>query len=213
VLQRGPITFNQQVIEGFGKKKRSNVLRLNVRPHTSSGIEIYKDEDFASVTNHARSLLKIGAAILIQHCGEGARGLCGELLRKGAKIDLYVQDPASCVCQRQRDKLTSVHNDFESYLREDVRVGHGTLNIYRYDEPATIRAACIEGEILAVGWYTYYRALGQAGAIETNLKGHNRPMVILRSDEPAFDVLRQSLIEPVLLDLKAVYSKPWRTVS
>jgi hypothetical protein len=206
------VKFGEKAIHDFKKIVRAKALQVVLPPPSTGAITIKVDESFSEVISHASQMTTIQSAVLIQHCGEGARSLCGVLLRKGAKVDLYVQNPEKCVCQKQRDKLEGVHNEFRSYVDEDMQTGGGQLRIFRFDEPASIRAAMIEGHILEVGWYTYYREERGNGKFEVNLKGHRRPMIVARRDDPAFDELRDHLIEPVWKYLRASYPKPWKSL-
>ena len=141
------------------------------------------DENFDELTNFVKRATRVESAILIQHCGERVRTLCAQLLHKGAKVDLYVQNPAKCVCPSQRPKLEAVHNDLPNHLNEDLKNPNCCLNIYRFDEPATVRAALIPGHILEVGWYIYNQQYINKKQRETDVKGHIRPMIIANHGE------------------------------
>lgn len=215
---RQKVKFNGQAISNFEKLRKANVFRITLHPSTDRPPSITVDPTFEEVRRYVNGLVQVGSAILIQHCGESVRDLCGLLLRRGAKVELFVQNPRRCVSDRQTNKLHAVHNQLLNHINEDLKRSSGQIDVYRFDEPATVRAVLVEGHILAAGWYTYSTQLVQVPGHrghrerkekEVDIKGHIRPMIIVRNGEPSFPVLRDELINPIAEQLRLICGQPW----
>jgi hypothetical protein len=224
VLNYANLSFGEEKVVRLNKVS-SHEIRLVTQPlgARASSICIDSDPNFSVITGLVKSLDVVKSAVLLQHHGDRARDLCALLFQKKAQIDLYVQNPEKACNKHEQDKLRVTHDDFFSNLRGSASPG-GRLRIFRFNEPASVRAVLIDGQILQVGWYTYHHLLKEPGAIEPgsegsgadgeareiDIIGHSRPMIVARPGDPEYEQLTTNLIRPIVAELQKAYPEPWR---
>lgn len=145
-------------------------------------------------------------AVLIHYSGHMVRDTVRDLMSKGADVILYVQSKTTAkkFSKTQVMRIESFSELFKTEIDSAIKGGlrnRGTLTVYEYDAPASLRAIKIDDKLIGVGWYIY-RYVDREDPEENqkypedNIKllGHDQPGKILFSGSHEYAVMNK-LIE------------------
>lgn len=135
--------------------------------YTSRRNKYYKrqDELYGDLLKQIQELDRVQEATLIQYSGRKAAPLLFTLLSKGANVTLYLKNEQGAINQMQKNRIIATLKE----LPTDVSSTSGTLKVYQYDSPASIRGMLIDHQVLAIGCYVYeYEPKSQRKQSEPN---------------------------------------------
>lgn len=111
-----------------------------------------QEEMYRYLIHEIEKLNKVEKAILIQYTSRKASPLIWTLLNKGARVVVYVKNPDSEVInEAQKERIIREIQE----LPIEVRGTPGTLEVHKYDAPASVRGVMIDNRVMAIGWYSY----------------------------------------------------------
>jgi hypothetical protein len=111
----------------------------------------HQEKLYGDLIQQIQELDRVKEATLIQYSGRKAASLIYALLSKGADVTLYLKDENGAINQFQKGRIFQTLKE----LPTDVTSTSGTLKVYQYDSPASIRGALINNRVLAIGGYVY----------------------------------------------------------
>ncbi|MCC7349244.1 MAG: hypothetical protein IT446_01625 [Phycisphaerales bacterium] len=143
-------------------------------------------DDYARLMELINQLPTVKQAVLIQHSGDSAKSIVSRLLRKGADVQLFVQAADSAQPPFHKNRLASLYEDIPNRYLHDG----GSLRVYYYPSPASLRAVLVDDQVLAIGWYNYFSKENR----QFILYGHNQPYLHLKKGQGAFQALRDMML-------------------
>jgi hypothetical protein len=96
-------------------------------------------------------------AVLFQYSCKSSLDLIRTLLRKGAKVTVYMQHedvPANLGSRLQADRVIDSTRGWQGDLGNTL-IKTGKLKVYKYRTPCTVSAIKIDNRVLCMGWYLY----------------------------------------------------------
>ncbi len=141
-------------------------------------------------------------AKVIQFSGEKSKEILALLLDAGINVELYlgqVDFPRWLGNQHQVDRI--VANRFSKLKNEvmpnGLKAGMGSLQLFRYSAPASIRAVLIDEGFVALGGYVYMMYDLDLPEPVLDIRGAEKPMFIVQAGHPDFpavtDVVRDTI--------------------
>jgi hypothetical protein len=155
------------------------------------------ERELGKLLDHdARSVRKV---ILIQYSGRKIID-CVNLLwtKTGADIDLYLVDPSEALSLHQERRIQTTLDKLHAVeLSRDAK-GSGTLRVYTYRAPGSVRAVLIEGIAAFVGSYFYrVEGVGPGRTLEMDSRGHDQPLLMISEENPGFPLIQNALKDMV----------------
>jgi len=158
-----------------------------------------QEEMYADIIQEIREVRNVNEAILVQYSSRRASTLIFTLLRKGATVNLYIKNPdTGVISTMQKERIISTIKD----LPNELSSTYGTLKVYKYDPPASVRGVIIDNRILAIGWYTYeYVTKSERDSAypddEFFLSGHDVPGILVREGSLEFEVFKDLFLKQI----------------
>ena len=151
---------------------------------------------------------KVREAILLQYSAQRVNRMVRQLVSQGADVNLFVQSKATAKKHSKTQVLRIegfpelIKTEFSERLNKKSK---GTLVVYDYDPPASLRAVRLDNKILAVGWYIYkyvdHEEKSNYPEDEIKLLGHNQPGKLLYSGTHEYDVMNE-LFEHLIMNFE-----------
>lgn len=150
-----------------------------------SGVQIfeYQQEAYELLI---RIIRRYGAreAVLIQYSCHSSLDLLRVLLRKGAKVTLFIQHEETATNLRSRFQAHRIIDTTMNLRSElgDALLEPEQLEVYKYRVASSMSAVKIDNRVLYMGWYTYEQTthpVHKAFPEDTfELSGHDRAAVV-----------------------------------
>jgi hypothetical protein len=118
---------------------------------------------------------------------------------KGAKVTLYIKNPDNdVISQMQKERI----NRAIAELSTDVWGTSGTLEVYKYDPPGSVRGVMIDNRVLAIGWYAYeYVSKSERNQNYSNdmfaVWSHNVAGMLLYKGSIEFEIFKELFLKQV----------------
>ena len=137
-------------------------------------------------------------AVLIQYSCKTSINILRVLLRKGARVTVYIQHedmPAKIGSQFQAKRIIDTTQNLREELG-DALLKPDKLKVYKYHTPASMSAIKIDNRILCTGLYTYeQRAHSDHRAYPNDtlaLSGHDRAAIVAWKGTNEFSAFDQT---------------------
>lgn len=137
-------------------------------------------------------------AVLIQYSCKTSLDVVRMLLRKGAKVTIFIQHEetaARIVSQFQAERILDTTRNLRSDLG-DALLESNKLKVYKYRSPNSMSAVKIDQHVICMGWYTLEQEddSDQHGNVNTiiELSGHDRAAVVALAGTNAFHALEKT---------------------
>lgn len=135
-----------------------------------------------------------GTATLYHYSGAMCRETVELLFDNGYHVDLIIQNPEiprKLGAGFQEDRIIKSIGQYQTELKGRGRSRRGKLDIYVSDVPLTIRAASIDENLIAIGWYMY--GISPRGNPDfpgdvVHLRGHNCCGALIANDSSEFAI-------------------------
>lgn len=161
---------------------------------------------------------RVREATLIQYSGQRVNRIVRQLVSQGADVTLFVQNKntAQKYSKAQVARIKGFPEFIKTEFNEEIKnKSKGTLMVYDYDPPASLRAVKLDNKILAVGWYIYKfvdkNEKKRYPEDEIKLLGHNQPGKLLYFGSREYDVMSELfdyLVENFNTHIKLNNKKP-----
>ena len=137
----------------------------------------------------------IRRVVIVQCSGRNVKDVVDELwVKTSADIELYLVDPAHAINGHQKSRITEMLEKFANELDPRAR-GVGTLEIFTYQAPASVRAVLIEKRSLYIGAY-FYKVM-PISTPDFDTRGGDMPLLVVPSDHDDFPVLSNEVLDMV----------------
>jgi hypothetical protein len=158
----------------------------------------HQEELYGDLIRKIQEAERVEEATLIQYSGRKANSLIFALLSKGANVTLYLKDENGAINQTQKERIISTIKDFST----DLASTSGTLKVYQYDSPASIRGVLIDNKVLAIGCYIYeYECKSQRNQGCSNEQvavwGHDSAGMLLHQGSVEFELFKEQFSRQV----------------
>ena len=170
----------------------THVLKRN-KPYNN------QEEMYTDIIQEIRGIRNIKEATLVQYSSRKAAPLIFTLLNKGAIVNLYVKNSdTGVISTMQKERIINAIKD----LPGELSTTSGTLKVYKYDQPASVRGVIIDNRVLAIGWYTYeYVPKTERDSSYPDddffLSGHDVPGILLYEGSLEFEIFKDLFLKQV----------------
>jgi hypothetical protein len=158
-----------------------------------------QEEMYADMIQEIRGIQNVREATLIQYSSRKASTLIFTLLKKGATVNLYVNNlDTGAISNMQKERIISAIKDLPGELSSTS----GILKVYKYDPPASVRGVMIDNRVLAIGWYTCEYVTKPERDVaypddEFFLSGHDIPGILVREGSLEFEIFKDLFLKQV----------------
>ena len=142
------------------------------------------------------SSAKIQRVLVLQYSGRNIMPIVKELWDKtNANIELYLADASAAINKHQKARILELRKKFNNELSPLAR-GPGTLEIFTYRSPASLRVVLLDQRMLYLGTY-FYKVMPVGPEPELDTRGGEMPLLAIPSDHEGFAVLTRAIQEMV----------------
>jgi hypothetical protein len=139
-------------------------------------------------------------AVLIQYSAQNAIETLRQLWKlTNADIELYIVDESHVLKPRQKARvdyfLATLEHDLRSYRGA---TSNGSLKIFRYSAPGSLRCILLQDEMLSLGSYLYeWKKTEKPYPEGLDIRGGEKPTILIRRDDPEFSAAQSTILDLV----------------
>jgi hypothetical protein len=145
-----------------------------------------------------RSKNTLQKAVLIQYSAKNALETMRQLWKlTNADIELYVVGDSDVLKPRQKDRVDGFLRDIDHELRAfKCSTTQGSLKVFRYATPGSLRCILLQDEILSIGTYLYeWKQTEEDYAPGLDIRGGEKPTFLLHRDDPEFEPAQAMVLD------------------
>lgn len=147
---------------------------------------VTRDPSYSGLMAYIKHVPLIGKVTLIQHSGAMSTPLVTDLLGKGADVRLLIQSHSDGLPESERARMGTEFAGMEKKYWLDG----GSLRVFSYRSPSSVRAVLVHDVFVAVGWYNYFASEGGGYTIY----GHNQPYLFAKVSDGSFRHLSEMVL-------------------
>lgn len=152
------------------------------------------------IKQYAQRHGQIQQAVMVQYSCMTASIVLKTLVKHGAKVDLYLEDPIlaeSLGSLEQSDRIKTTLRTYKNTLEYD-NSDPNNVTIHRYYVPGSLSAVRIDSSVIMLGWYIYRQVRPEVANREypqdrVLVNAHNIAAVVALGGTPEYQMLNETL--------------------